>query len=379
VVCLAFTCACSEDADSFDGGPKDGGGGTSSGGAGNGGSSNGGGGGSGGNTGGGAGSANGGSGGTGGSAGATTGFQCPPNSETLVLDLNGVSLAKVDASVPSFGTGFQFFEGPVWLEGSLYVTHLETSDVPNNGRILKLNGNAFETFVDNPGTNGLAISGTGDLLVARQADGSISTIDLQNPSAAPVVVAGEYGNPPDRFNSPNDLVRRSDGNIYFTDPSYQNGDDESPQGGQFAYRIAPNGEVTRLSDTPSRPNGITLSLDEDTLYIGGTNGVRSYSVDGQGVVGTTGTPFGGLNGGSDGMGKDCAGNIYVTGGSSVRVRSPSGSDLGTINLASGINLNAVTNVAFGGPDGTTLYATGMPGSGSPVLLSASLNVPGYPY
>jgi gluconolactonase len=202
---------------------------------------------------------------------------------------------------------------------------------------------------------------------------------VQNPSAAPTVVAGEYGSPPDRFNSPNDLVRRSDGNIYFTDPSYQNGNDSSPQGGEFAYRIAPNGTVTRLSDTPSRPNGITLSRDEATLYVGGNNGVRSYGVDASGAVGTTGTPFGGINGGSDGMGRDCAGNLYFTSGTTVLVRSSTGADLGSIPLGSGINLNQITNVAFGGSDQKTLFVTGMPGSGSPVLLQATLNVPGYPY
>lgn len=296
-----------------------------------------------------------------------------------MLELTGVSLSKIDAAVPAFGNGFQFFEGPVWAGNTLYLTHLETSDTPNNGRILAWNGSAFSTFVDNPGSNGLALDENGDLLIARQADGSISRIDVQNPSAPPTIVAGEYGSPPDRFNSPNDLVRRSDGNIYFTDPSYQNGNDSSPQGGEFAYRIAPDGTVTRLEDTPSRPNGITLSRDEATLYVGGTNGVRSYAVDASGAVGTSGAAFGGINGGSDGMGRDCAGNVYVTSGTNVLVRSATGVDLGTISLASGINLNQVTNVAFGGSDRKTLFVTGMPSNGSPVLLSASLNVPGYPY
>ncbi len=386
VACVLMSTACGESADPHDGAATGGAAGNSSGGSG--GSATGGSGGSGGasggaggtsGNGGSGGSATGGTGGSGGTGGGSTGFQCPPNSETLVLALSGVSLTKIDAAVPGFGNGFQFFEGPVWIGNTLYLTHLETSATPNNGRILAFDGTSFSVFVDNPGTNGLAVDDTGDLLIARQADGSISKIDTQNPSAAPVVIAGEYGSPAKRFNSPNDLVRRSDGNIYFTDPSYQNGNDSSPQGGEFAYRIAPNGTVTRLSDTPSRPNGITLSRDENTLYIDGTNGARSYSVDAAGVVGTSGTPFGGINGGSDGMGRDCAGNIYVTSGTSVLVRSSTGADLGTISLASGLNLNAVTNVAFGGSDLMTLYATGMPSSGSPVLLSATLNVPGYPY
>lgn len=373
VVAVVLTTACGESSDGSNGGPSGGAAGTASGGVGG---STGGNGGSGGNVGGSSGNG-GSSGGSAGSGGANASV-CPPGSESLVLDLVGISLEKIDASVPAFGNGFQFFEGPVWAGSVLYLTHLETSDTPNNGRILGFDGTSFSTFVDNPGTNGLALDENGDLLIARQADGSISRIDVQNPSAAPTVVAGEYGSPPDRFNSPNDLVRRSDGNIYFTDPSYQNGNDSSPQGGEFAYRIALNGEVTRLEDTPSRPNGITLSLDEATLYVSGTNGVRSYSVDGNGVVGTTGTPFGNL-GGSDGMGRDCAGNLYFTSGNDVLVRSPTGADLGSISLASGIDLNQVTNVAFGGSDRKTLYVTGMPPNGSPVLLRATLNVPGYPY
>src|SRR5690606_28547153 len=88
-----------------------------------------------------------------------------------------------------------------------------------------------------------------------------------------------------RFNSPNDLVIRNDGNIYFTDPDFQ-----SPggriQGGTFVYRVAPplgSGEVTVIEEGLNNPNGITLSPDGNRLYVAGGSTLREYALDGTGV------------------------------------------------------------------------------------------------
>jgi gluconolactonase len=271
-------------------------------------------------------------------------------------------------------SGFSFTEGAVWFAdlGKVLFSDFDNGGYPFAGRILEYTpGGDCVEFAPAMDTNGLAISASGNILAARHADQSISEIDLTTKMATPLY--GTYMAAP--FSSPNDLTLRSDGNIYFTDPAYQQGPRDG-QPVQAAYRVDPEGNVTRITipdGDERRPNGITLSPDENTLYIAvvSPSQVLKYDVAGDGSVSNP-TQF--VDVSSDGMGVDCAGNLYITQGN-VQVFSAEGTPLGSIALT-GDNGGAPdpTNVAFGGPNRTTLFITG-----AGLFRSVELNIPGYPY
>jgi gluconolactonase len=170
-----------------------------------------------------------------------------------------------------------------------------------------------------------------------------------------------------RFNSPNDVVVRSDGTVYFSDPDYQLSSGTPSELPMAVYRVSPKGEVS-VVDKMDKPNGVALSPDESTLYVGAVDGkVRKYAVSADGSTGPR-VDFGDVAG-PDGMGVDCAGNLYVTGSGGVQVISPDGKKLGAI-----VGFNGATNVAFGGGERKTLYITA-----GDSLYSIELLIPGYPY
>src|SRR5262249_31280568 len=116
------------------------------------------------------------------------------------------------------GNDFTNVEGPVWIGGALYLSEFPGSPNPPPSRVLKVTSAGVVTVaIATSGTNGLAVAADGTLYGAVHKDGSISKFDLSTGTATPV--AGMYSNA--RFNSPNDLAIRSDGNIYFSDPDYQ--------------------------------------------------------------------------------------------------------------------------------------------------------------
>ena len=323
----------------------------------------------------------GGSGGTAGSAGANTGgsagtggtpatgFSCPPGSEALTVDLAQRAPSVVNGAPPAGLEGSFNLEGPVWIDGVLYLSEIGGGSPPPVARILSHTpGGGVQVFIADSGTNGLAVDADGALYGASHKDGSISRFDVSNPAAAPVVVASMYDGK--RFNSPNDLAIRSDGNIYFSDPTWQ-APQPPPQADARVYRIpAGGGAVEVVDDTIDQPNGVLLTKDENTLYVGGSGGLWKFSIMDGGAVGS-GTRIDVINGGVDGLAKDCAGNLYVTNGQRVAVLNASDTSIGEINV--GAN---VTNVAFGGAENRTLFITSMQ---PPALRQVELNVPGYPY
>lgn len=327
-------------------------------------------------------SATGGAGGTGaggnpgsdaGTGGTSTGpgraFTCPAGSESLVVDLEGVTVEGPLGTLPTDAVNRENLEGPVWIDGALYASHFALFGAFQSQILRYTPGGSFQVVVPDSGTNGLAVDGAGMLFAGRHANGSISTFDLGTPSMAAVVVADTYDGM--FFKSPNDLVIRSDGTIYFTDPNWQEGGNtQSPrQTVERAYRItpAPQRTVHPIDTTPGKPNGIALSPDENVLYIGGSS-MMKYVVAEDGSVTANGA-FG--SGGSDGLTVDCAGNVYAASGSTVAVFSAAGMPLGQISVPA-----SATNVAFGGPNRTTLYITKMQ---PPALYRVELNVPGFPY
>jgi gluconolactonase len=266
------------------------------------------------------------------------------------------------ATVELVDDGFEFTEGPVWYDGVLLF-----SDIPANTVYRWTPEDGTSVFMEPSGhSNGLAVDTAGHLLLAqhdgqlarRAEDGSVTTL------------ADSYGGK--RLNSPNDLTVASDGTIYFTDPPY--GVDEEDRELSFSgvYRLSPEGDLTLLTKQFSRPNGICLSPDESTLYVNDSREtfIRAYDVTESGGI-ENGREFAApsdpdAEGATDGMKVDQNGNLYTTGPGGVWVYAPDGTQLARIAVP-----KAPTNVAFGGPDRTTLYITARPH-----VYRVSVNVPG---
>jgi gluconolactonase len=259
--------------------------------------------------------------------------------------------------------GLTFAEGTVWFadRNQLFFSDFELGTT--NGRIMSYTpGGTCTEFIADAGTNGLVIAPDGNLLGARHSDQTLTIFDLE--TQQPTVLVPD--NDGAAFNSPNDIAVRSDGNIYFTDPNYLLAGRPSEQPTR-AYRRDPSGVLSVIDET-GNTNGINLSPDESKLYLshlGGGNNILVFDVDAAGAVSNPQT-F--ANVGSDGMGIDCAGNLYITFQGSVQVFNPDGEPLGTIPAP------GAANVAFGGPDRRTLYI-----AAGATLRAVQLAIPGLPY
>lgn len=256
--------------------------------------------------------------------------------------------------------GFQFTEGPQWLPAE---NKLVFSDVQGN-RIYQLVPPSTDTTdFRNPsaGANGNAIDKAGVLYTCEHTGKRIAK-RLANGTTE--TVAGTFGGNP--LNSPNDVIVRSDGTIYFTDPNYAG----NTQAKQNVFRLPPGGALAVVDDTLDKPNGIALSPDEKTLYVAVASGkiVRKYAVNADGTVGA-GSTFATATGNSpDGIAVDDAGNLYAATTAGVEVFKPDGTRVGAITVPM-----QPANVAFGGADRRTLYITARTG-----LYSTRANVPGPP-
>jgi gluconolactonase len=223
------------------------------------------------------------------------------------------------------------------------------------------------TYLADSGTNGMAVDGSGVVYACSHRVQGI--VKLDTGSATLTTLVSTYDGK--HFNSPNDIVIRSDGTIYFTDPDYQLGNRTSETGRKSIYRVSPSGTVSVVDDTFEEPNGITLSPDEAILYVADYAGnvVRTFAVAADGSTGGR-RDFTSVRS-PDGFGVDCLGNLYVASGSpgTVEVYSPSATKLGSVTVAA-----STSNLAFGGGDGKTLYITA-----GKALYSFDMNLPGYYY
>lgn len=255
----------------------------------------------------------------------------------------------VDGELEMIADGHMFTEGPVWSpEGFLLY-----SDIPANTIFKWAEGGASEPFITPSGnSNGLEFDAMGRLLAAEHGGRRISRRVIGEDAQS--VVDNYEGK---KLNSPNDLIVRSDGTIYFTDPPYGIQPNQEELGFNGLFRIDPQGQLSLISDDFDRPNGIVLSPDESTLYVADTQNehVRKFAVAADGV------PSGGevfidltsdLQGNPDGMAIDVFGDLFVTGGGGVRVVTPAGELLGTIMVP-----EQATNCTFGGADGLSLFIT----------------------
>lgn len=337
-------------------------------------------------------------------------FTCPAPPYAAVPVLETTAAQRI-AGVPptdTFATATDniVLEGPVWSNGVLYLSQINTgapvfgppggfpwggadgdagtvsveADAgpvepprPPPSRLLSVNtaGEVSVVLADS-GTNGLALDATGRLLAGNHAIGAVTVVPVNG--EALVSLAGTYDGV--RFNSPNDLTVGRDGTVYFTDPDYQ-APSPVPQAETRAYRIAPGSNVAvPIVEGRRQPNGVTLSPARDVLYVSASDGLMAYPVASDGSVGEGARFAEGVVRSSDGMAVDCAGNLYTTSGQSVIVVNSLGAEVARIAVP---DVQSVTNVAFGGPESKTIYITTL-GSGSRVgLFTVAGEVPGMPY
>ncbi len=268
-------------------------------------------------------------------------------------------------------TGFTFTEGPVWRGDDLLF-----SDIPNNRTIRYRplpEGPEITTFRTPSGNaNGLTLDRQGRLLACEHSGRRVSRVDESG--RAETVVDSYKGK---RLNSPNDVVVRSDGSIFFTDPPYglRNGTEGKELDFNGVYRIDPGGELHLLVDDFDRPNGLAFTPDERRLLIDDTvrGHIRVFDVAGDGSL-SNGRVFAelkgapGERGAPDGMKVDSEGNVYCTGPAGVWVFDPNGRFLGRI-----VTPEVPANLAWGDPDWRTLYITARTS-----LYRIRLAVPGIP-
>jgi gluconolactonase len=326
-----------------------------------------------------------GGGGAAGTGGATTAWECPAASSFTgsPLPSETVVATRITDAPPSdafnnMGNDLTIVEGPLWLGDALYVSEMTNAFTMAPSRILKIAADdTVKEFITGSGSNGLAVDGGGNIVSANHGAHGIVRFSL--PGLAPTTLVSMYDGKP--FNSPNDLAVARDGTIYFTDPDYQ--DKTMPQGTTRVYQLrAGASTATLVTDYTMEPNGVSLSLDEQTLIIGGGTGIKKYAIA-NGAVEMTGVPFGppevtstGVN--TDGMTFDCAGNLYVAVANStnVIVVKPDGTKAGTITTP---GAQAVTNAAFGGADHQMLYLTALGSKKTQGVFKTHLNFPGKPY
>ncbi len=280
------------------------------------------------------------------------------------------ALVAADAAVEHLAAGFKWSEGPVWdpAQGALFF-----SDVPEN-RVYRWKDGAGITVAIEPsgftgtqyngrerGSNGLTLDPSGRLTLCQHGDRRVARLAADGKGFETVVDKFEGK----RFSSPNDLCFDKAGNLFFTDPPYGLPSDTRQETAfNGVYRLGTNGKLTVVASELSRPNGVALSPDEKTLYVGSTDDkepfIKAYTLNADGTVAASRIFFDGTElmkrtgrrGGFDGLRIDAQGNIWTSGPGGILVISPAGKHLGSI-----LTSRPTANCAFGDADHQTLYIT----------------------
>lgn len=289
------------------------------------------------------------------------------NVEVLRLDPAIDRIVGANPKIFKLAEGFKFTEGPVWVPDGKYLLFSD----PNSNIIYRYSEDGGLTVFrqpsgysgsdigeyKQPGSNGLALDKEGRLTIDEHGNRRVTRIEKDG---AVTVLADSYKGK--RLNSPNDLVYKSDGPLYFTDPPFglpmfeNDSRKELPWSG--VYRISPEGGITLLNKDLKGPNGIAFSPEEKYLYVGnwdpGNKVVMRYELKEDGSI-SEGERFFDMTRASgedaiDGIKVDVEGNLYVSGPGGLWVISPEGKHLGTI-----IAPRHVHNMAWGGEDGKTLF------------------------
>lgn len=276
----------------------------------------------------------------------------------LLIALHVIAFSQdadpIDAFVPKGSrpqlalSGFKFLEGPAWTaEGRLIW-----SDILGDTVYVMRNGKAFPLIKPSHRAIGNTIDPQGRIVSCLQ---ETRNVVRREKSGSTTVLADKFEGK--RFNSPDDVIVRSDGTVYFTDPSFAIAAKDRELKVDGVYKISPTGKVSLLLDDFAKPNGLALSPDEKLLYVNDTvrRQIRVYDVLQNGDL-TNDRLFtyitGEMAGAPNGMKVDNAGDVFCTAPGGIQIFSPKGKYLGVIFLE-----HVISNFCFGDADRKTLYIT----------------------
>ena len=252
------------------------------------------------------------------------------------------------AELRKVADGFEFVEGPAWFDGGLVF-----SDIPAD-TIYRWTEEDGLSVWRRPShhANGNTVDLEGRLVTCEHGSRRVTRTERDG---SVTVLAERYGGK--RLNSPNDVVVKSDGSIWFTDPPYGIKPEEKEQAGNYVFRLDPGAEepVVVADDFPM-PNGLYFSPDEETLYVADSDPkvahVRKIAVQKYGTIGTGSAWVEVAPGIPDGLRTDTNGRAFVSLGDGVQVFAPDGRLLGKIRTP-----ETAANCTFGGAGKRTLFIT----------------------
>ena len=270
-------------------------------------------------------------------------------------------IVPADAKVEKVAGNLKHVEGPVWVRKGGYLIFSDMPDNvikkwnPSDGKVsVFLENSGFTTTTNpsghpTPGSNGITVDPQGRIVFCMRGDRQVVRLEKDGRHT---VLASQYDGKP--LNRPNDLVYRSDGSLYFTDPA--SGPEEDAINHVFLLK---DGKLQLLSHNLLYPNGLALSPDEKHLYLVDsreTKTIMMFDVHLDGTI-SNGRVFIDMRsdkapGGPDGMKVDQKGNVYSPGPGGLWIMSPKGNHLGTVLIP-----ERALNLAFGDADGKTLYLT----------------------
>ncbi len=263
--------------------------------------------------------------------------------------------------------GFTWAEGPVWWHGALYF-----NDIPAKRMLKWQPETGLSTALENSEfANGNTLDSVGRMISCEHGGRRvIRRPDPENPAWVEIMADRYLGK---RLNSPNDVVVRSDGSIWFTDPPYGINSEvegylaDSEIGGCYVYCAMPDGTLIAVATDFDKPNGLAFSPDERRLYVADSGAIcgasflgidrslphhiRVFDVEGTALRG--GEVFAVIEPGvPDGLRVDHDGNVWTSAMDGIHCLSPEGRSLGKILLPA-----PTANLCFGGPDGTDMFIT----------------------
>jgi len=248
---------------------------------------------------------------------------------------------------------FSFIEGPIWIGSQGLIVFSDNAASPYE-RIIQVKppSTVASSFMEMSGSNGLALDNDDNLILADQHNHQIVRVSSTTATQIGTPLAtGTW--------KPNDVLVRSDDNVYFTDPD------------TGFYRISSSGTLSGPITQVAHPNGIEMSLDERTLYVGDVTNqmIYTFALGADGSIDTSTFKHFVTTASStvDGMCVDCAGNLYAGTSNGVEVFSSAGTPIGVVPTGES------SNCTFGGTDRKTLYVTSRS-----LLKYVTLGVPGLP-
>lgn len=276
-------------------------------------------------------------------------------------------MVDIDQPPERIARGCTWTEGPVWLNGTLYF-----NDIPANRMMKWRKGQQASIVLENSEfANGNTVDGQGRMVSCEHGGRRvIRRLDPEDAQTVEVIADSYQGK---RLNSPNDVVVKSDGSVWFTDPPYGINSDvegypaDNEIGGCYVFCASPDGALTAVATDFDKPNGLAFSPDETRLYIADSGAIRGASYPGIDydlphhirVFDVDGTTLSGgrifaeiMPGVPDGFRVDHAGLIWTSAMDGIHCLDPAGQCLGKVRLPA-----QTSNICFGGKSGTDMFIT----------------------